>query len=409
MSVSEDALPRPAESSPRPRGLAARALRLAGLIRSGELTLILPDGSVHRVVGDRPGPSAVVRLATLRAVRRFTFGGSLGWAEAWLDGDWSTPDLRAVMALAAANEEEWRRVLNGRPLVRFLSRLAHRFRPNTKRGARRNIAAHYDLGNEFYAAWLDSTLTYSAAEFVDPSAETLEAAQQRKVRNLIAALDLSPGARILEIGCGWGFLAETAAREVGLSAVAITLSREQHAFASARIAAAGLADRVEVRLQDYRDVRETFDGIVSCEMFEAVGERYWPAFFRTLHDRLRPGGRAALQIIAIADRFFDDYRRSADFIQRYVFPGGMLPSPRRLREEVARAGLTWASDTWFGASYAETLARWHARFRAAWPQLAASGRYDDRFRRLWEYYLLYCETGFRAGWIDVGRIVLARP
>lgn len=409
MSVSEDALPRPAETPARPRGLAAHALRLAGLIRSGELTLILPDGSVHRVVGDRPGPSAVVRLNSLRAVRRFAFGGSLGWAEAWLDEDWTTPDLRAVMALAAANEAEWRRVLNGRPLMRFLSRLAHRFRPNTKRGARRNIAAHYDLGNDFYAAWLDPTLTYSSAEFADPAAETLEQAQRRKVCNLIAALQLPPGSRILEIGCGWGYLAETAAREFGLSAVAITLSKEQHAYASARIAAAGLADRVEVRLQDYRDVRERFDGIASCEMFEAVGERYWPAFFRTVHDRLRLGGRAALQIIAIDDRLFDDYRRSADFIQRYVFPGGMLPSPRRLREEVARAGLAWASDTWFGASYVETLARWHERFRAAWPRLAASGRYDERFRRLWEYYLLYCETGFRAGWIDVGRIVLARP
>jgi cyclopropane-fatty-acyl-phospholipid synthase len=383
------------------------ALELAGLIRAGELRLVLPDGSVHRVCGRRPGPSAEVRLASPRAIRRFATGGSLGWAEAYLDGDWSTPDLRAVMMLAAANEAEWNAVLRGRPLIRWLSRLAHAFRPNTRRGARRNIAAHYDLGNDFYAAWLDATMTYSSAEFASPD-ETLEQAQRRKVRNLLDTLGLAPGARLLEIGCGWGHLAETAARERGVQVVALTLSRAQAEAARARIAAAGLADRVEVRIQDYRDVSETFDAVAAVEMFEAVGEAYWPAFFRAVRDRLRAGGRAALQIITIADRFFADYRRGADFIQRYVFPGGMLPSPSRLREEVARAGLRWEAETWFGASYAETLRRWNESFQAAWPDLGASGRYDARFKRLWEYYLAYCETGFRAGWTDVGRIVLAR-
>jgi cyclopropane-fatty-acyl-phospholipid synthase len=383
------------------------ALELAGLIRAGELRLVLPDGSTHRFCGTRAGPSAEVRLISPRAIRRFAIGGSLGWAEAYLDGDWSTPDLRAVMMLAAANETEWDAVLRGRAVIRWLSRLLHALKPNSRRGARRNIAAHYDLGNDFYAAWLDSTMTYSSAEFLTLD-ETLAQAQQRKVRNLLNMLALVPGARLLEIGCGWGYLAETAAREYGVQVVALTLSRAQAEAARARIAAAGLTDRVEIRIQDYREVTETFDAIASVEMFEAVGEAYWPAFFRVVHDRLRPGGRAALQIITIADRFFAEYRRSADFIQRYVFPGGMLPSPTRLREEVARARLRWLSDTWFGASYAETLRRWNESFQAAWPKIAALGRYDARFKRLWEYYLTYCETGFRAGWTDVGRIVLAR-
>jgi cyclopropane-fatty-acyl-phospholipid synthase len=383
------------------------AQQIAGLIRAGELRLTLPDGSTHRVRGSRPGPTAEVRLRSVRAVRRFATGGSLGLAEAYLDGDWSTPDLRAVMMLAAANEAEWEAMLRGRPIMRWLSRLVHMFKPNTRRGARRNIAAHYDLGNAFYASWLGPTMTYSSAEFAAPS-ETLEQAQGRKIRNLLDVLALAPGGRLLEIGCGWGHLAEVAARERGVQVVALTLSQAQAEVARARIAAAGLNDRVEIRLQDYRDVTETFDAVASVEMFEAVGEAYWPTYFRAVHDRLRAGGRAALQIITIADRFFEEYRRTADFIQRYVFPGGMLPSPRRLREEVAQAQLHWVSEVWFGASYAETLRRWNESFQAAWPRIAATGDYDARFKRLWEYYLSYCETGFRAGWTDVGRIVLTR-
>jgi len=405
MHGTETTIPAP-RALPRNRRFRL-ALRLAGLIRAGHLMLTLPDGSMHRFGGQRPGPEAVVTLHRARAIRRFALGGSLGWAEAYLDGDWSSPDIRAVMALAAANEAEWDAVLRGSLLVRTLSRLYHALRPNTRRGARRNIAAHYDLGNDFYAAWLDPTMTYSSAEFAG-AGETLETAQARKVRNLLAAIDLRPGQSLLEIGCGWGYLAELAAREFGARVVALTLSREQHAYATERMATAGLSGQVEVRLQDWRDVPERFDRIASVEMFEAVGESYWSSFFAALRERLAPGGVAGLQIITIADRFFEAYRSSADFIQRYVFPGGMLPSPARLREEVGRAGLAWRKDTWFGHCYAETLRLWNDRFQAAWPTLVPKG-FDDRFKRLWEYYLAYCETGFRAGWTDVGRIVLARP
>jgi cyclopropane-fatty-acyl-phospholipid synthase len=395
-----------ASETPRDRRLRL-ALGLARLIRVGTLTLVLPDGSTHRVAAS-PEPAATIVIRNPRTVTRLIAGGSLGLAEAYLDGQWESPDLGAVMAVAAANEAEWDGMLRGRPWMRRLSRLLHMVRPNTRRGARRNIVDHYDLGNDFYARWLDPGMTYSAALFAHPG-ETLEAAQERKMRALCDALGLRPGMRVLEIGCGWGGFAELAARDYGVQVLGITLSPSQLAYGQARIAAAGLGGQVELRLQDYRDVGGRFDRIASIEMFEAVGERFWPAYFATLHARLVPGGLAGLQTITIADRLFADYRRTADFIQRHVFPGGMLPSPARLRAEVARAGLAWRDERWFGADYAETLARWQARFQSSWSDISRlPGRYDARFKRLWEYYLAYCETGFRAGWTDVGQIVLAR-
>jgi cyclopropane-fatty-acyl-phospholipid synthase len=312
-----------------------------------------------------------------------------------------------VMAVAAVNEAEWLEMLKGRPWIRAASKLFHLLRPNTRKGARRNIAEHYDLGNDFYARWLDPSMTYSSALFAG-SQETLEGAQMRKMRRLCDVLGLRPGMTVLEIGCGWGAFAELAAREYGVSVLGITLSAEQLAFAQARVRGTGLEGRVEFRLQDYRDVPGQF--IVSVEMFEAVGETYWPAYFATLRERLNPGGLAGLQTITIEDRLFPDYLKTADFIQRHIFPGGMLPSPSRLRDETARAGLNWLEAHWFGNDYAETLARWQAAFQTAWSDITTlSPAYDARFKRLWEYYLSYCETGFRAGWTDVGQILLAKP
>ncbi len=387
-------------------------LRLARLIRCGTLTIVLPGGARH-VIDAGPGPTATFIVKDARVVRRLLTGGSLGLAEAYLDGMWDSPDLRAVMRLAAANDTIWQTVLAGRPWMRALARLAHRLRPNTRRGARRNIVAHYDLGNAFYAEWLDPTMTYSSALFGAKS-DTLEVAQLRKVHRLCQALELRPGMRVLEIGCGWGGFAEVAARDYGAQVTGLTLSPAQLAYAEARIERAGLGGQVNLLLEDYRDVRGSFDRIASIEMFEAVGEKYWPAFFAAVRDRLAPGGRAGLQIITIADPLFETYRRGADFIQRHVFPGGMLPSKLRLHEEVAKAGLAWSGEHWFGRDYAETLARWQTRFQAAWPRIANAARLqarptDDRFKRLWEYYLAYCETGFRAGWTNVGQIVLERP
>ncbi len=388
-------------------------LKIAERMRVGTLTLVLPDGATHRLAAT-PEPSATVAIRDPRAVTRLATGGSLGWAEAYLDGLWESPDIRAVMALAAANEAELTPLLRGRPWMRVLAWIAHRLRPNTRRGASRNIVAHYDLGNDFYRLWLDASMTYSSAVFAEP-AETLEAAQARKMRLLCERLGLRPGMRVLEIGCGWGGFATMAARDFGAQVVGLTLSPSQLEFARARIAEAGLADRVELRLQDYRDVPGQFDRIASIEMFEAVGREYWPTYFRTVHERLAPGGLAGIQTITIDDAWFDDYARTADFIQRHVFPGGMLPSPGRLRQEVAAARLEWRGDHWFGPDYAETLARWYADFQRAWPQVARlappTGKqaYDARFKRLWEYYLAYCEIGFRARWTDVGQLILARP
>jgi len=393
------------------------ALHVASRIRVGTLTLVLPDGATHRVAAS-PEPAATVILRDARAVTRLATGGSLGWAEAYLDGFWESPDIRAVMAVAAANAAEWTSVLRGGRLTRVLAWVAHRLRANTRRGASRNIVAHYDLGNDFYRLWLDATMTYSSAVFgsaAEGPGEALEAAQARKMRLLCERMGLRPGMRVLEIGCGWGGFASMAAGEFGAQVVGLTLSPAQLEFGRAQIAAAGLSERVELRLQDYRDVAGRFDRIASIEMFEAVGREYWPGYFRTVHDRLAPGGVAGIQTITIGDRWFDDYARTADFIQRHVFPGGMLPSPGHLRRQVTAAGLEWRGEHWFGQDYAETLSRWYADFQRAWPQIgrlpppAGKRAYDGRFKRLWEYYLAYCETGFRAGWTDVGQLILARP
>ena len=399
-------------SPPRDRRLRL-GLRLAEMIRVGTLTVVLPDGSPHRVVRTAE-PAATLIVKHPRAVTKLVTGGSLGLAEAYLDELWDSPEIRDVMTLAAANEEQWREMLMGRPWVRRVNRFLHLLRPNTRKGARRNISDHYDLGNDFYARWLDPGMAYSSALF--DGANTLEQAQIRKMRRLCDALELKPGMRVLEIGCGWGGLAELAAREYGVHVTGVTLSEKQLEYARGRIAAAGLSAQVELRLQDYRDIDGQFDRIVSVEMFEAVGEEYWPSYFATLMNRLVPGGRAGVQTITIADSLFDDYRRTADYIQRHIFPGGMLPGMTRLREEVSRAGLEWIHAHWFGRDYAETLSRWQAAFQSAWPEIArlhttTPGRrpYDARFKRLWEYYLSYCETGFRAGWTDVGQILLARP
>jgi cyclopropane-fatty-acyl-phospholipid synthase len=394
--------------------LLSLALGLAGLIRHGTLGITLPDGSVHLVDGGAPGPSAELAIHDRRLPLRLLAGGNVALAEAYVDGMWSSPDLAAVMRLAAANEAELQRLLSGNRWARIAGWIAHRLRRNSRRGSRRNISAHYDLGNDFYAAWLDPTMSYSSAVFADAPAEKLPLAQARKVEMLCRALALKPGSQLLEFGCGWGFFAETAAREFGAQVLAITLSREQFQAARRRVFEAGLAERVQVRLADYREVTGRFDAIAAVEMIEAVGERYWPTFFATVRERLVPGGLAGIQAITIDERIWPDYRRNPDFIQRHVFPGGMLPTKTLLRDHARRAGLEAAGEAWFGASYAETLARWRTAFLAAWPRIEAlppspTGRaFDARFRLLWEYYLSYCETGFRAGWTDVGQLVLRR-
>ena len=382
-------------------------LAMANMITVGKITVVLPDGSVHHVTRTEL-PEATIVMREPRAFRRLITGGSLGLAEAYIDGLWDSPDVAGVMRVAAANEAEWLNTLRGRPWLRALSKLLHKLRPNTRSGARRNITDHYDLGNRFYAEWLDTGMAYSSALFSSPE-QSLCDAQSEKMHALCRALDIRPGMSVLEIGCGWGGFAEIAARDYGATVTGLTLSPSQLEWAQARIAQAGLSGQVDLRLQDYRDVRGQFDRVASIEMFEAVGERYWPVYFQVVRDRLRAGGRAGLQIITIAEHLWEEYRTNADFIQRHIFPGGMLPTQGKLAEHARRVGLEWRTEQWFGADYAETLARWQSSFQARWPHIATIAGFDSRFKRLWEYYLAYCETGFRAGWTDVGQIVLSRP
>jgi len=394
--------------SPMSGGLGRpQALPLLGLpLAAGDLTLVMPDGKVHRYAGTAPGPRATLRLHRMRALRRLLTGGAVGFGEAYMDGDWDSPDPAALLELGDLNTQALGRAVAGHRWLRMGLALWHRLHDNSRRGSRRNIAAHYDLGNAFYACWLDPGMTYSAALFAHPG-QPLAEAQQAKYRAIAVDVGLAPGMRVLEIGCGWGGFAELMARDYGVRVVGLTLSREQHVWATRRLAAQGLAERAQIRLQDYREVEGTFDRIVSVEMIEAVGERWWPTYFATLRDRLAPGGKAGLQAITIADERFETYRRGCDFIQRHVFPGGMLPSPAALDRQAVAAGLTPITTRCFGTDYERTLAIWERNFRHAWSEIAAQG-FGDRFRRLWEFYLAYCRAGFRTGAVDVRHLVLTR-
>jgi cyclopropane-fatty-acyl-phospholipid synthase len=386
---------------------SAKAVLLALLqVRDGAVAVTTPDG--HRLrFGNGGGPETALKINDWRFARRVLTHGDIGFAEGLMAGEWESEDLAALLTLLANNVERFTRLLEGSVLGKALNWLRHVTRANTRAGSRRNVLAHYDLGNRFYEAWLDRSMTYSSARF-DKHIRDLESAQQAKYRALAEHLDLRPGEHVLEIGCGWGGFAEFAAREYGVRITGITISDEQFAYARERVAKAGLSDRVEIRRQDYRDVEGQFDKVASIEMFEAVGEEYWPAYFKKIADVLKPGGRAGLQIITIEDRLFEKYRKRADFIQRYVFPGGMLASIERLKQETAKAGLAWSKVEAFGQSYAETLAEWARRFRAKWNDIRAMG-FDERFKQLWLFYLGYCEAGFRTGRTDVVQLELAKP
>jgi cyclopropane-fatty-acyl-phospholipid synthase len=385
---------------------ARRALGLAAQLKRGSLTIRLPEGRTLRIEGAEPGVQATMIVHDLRFARRLALGGDLGFAEAYLRGEWDTPDLTAFIELFASNRDLIHTLLPNNPIARLWQLFRHFLNRNTRLGARRNIHAHYDLGNRFYEAWLDRTMTYSSAVF-QPGDNDLASAQIRKYRLIAEAVGLRPEHHVLEIGCGWGGFAAFAASEIGCRVTGLTISKEQFTYAQERLAAAGLSDRAEIKMQDYRDERGIYDRIVSIEMFEAVGESYWPVFFAQLHDRLKAGGLAGLQVITIKDEHFTNYRREIDFIRRYIFPGGMLPSPSVMRDFGARFGLPLYGDRSFALDYAHTLALWRDRFRAAWPQLVPLG-FDERFRRLWEYYLAYCEAGFRTGNIDVRQLVFAK-
>jgi cyclopropane-fatty-acyl-phospholipid synthase len=378
-------------------------LGIARRLVAGRLELTLSDGSRQVLAGREPGPEAAMVLRKSRLARRLLIQGAPGFAAGYMAGEFDTPDLEALLRLAAVNEKPLREALSGRWHGRLLHQLRHALNRNTRAGSRRNIRAHYDLGNDFYKLWLDPGLTYSSAVFGE--GQDLGAAQDNKYRLICEAAQVRPEASVLEIGCGWGGFASYAARERGARVTALTISQAQFEAASRRMQAEGLNERVAIVRQDYRDYRGRHDALASIEMFEAVGEAWWPAFFAKVKESLKPGARAGLQIITIADELFERYRRGVDFIQRYIFPGGLLPSPGRLHEETARAGLAWQGDRGYGQHYARTLRQWRERFLGAWDGVAAQG-FDERFKRLWTYYLAYSEAGFRTGRIDVRQIAL---
>ena len=385
----------------------SRVFAMTKEMNNGRIDFVLPDGRIFRATGKNAGPVAELHIHNDDIFARLIREGDLGFCDAYLDEWWSTPDLQAFMDLVHADNENIYDGFPGMTLVRAFENFRFWLQRNHKEQARKNISYHYDLGNEFYSLWLDETMTYSSALFVTGQ-ESHEAAQIAKYASMVDEMGAQSGDHVLEIGCGWGGFAEYAARERGIKVTGLTISEEQFNYAKERIEKAGLSDMVTFKLQDYRDETGVYDGIASIEMFEAVGEKYWPTYFDTVRERLKPGKNATLQIITVQDRRWDVYRRGVDFIQKYIFPGGMLPSPKALREQVVKSGMAVEKSIEFGQSYNISLRRWHETFNEKWDQIAEMG-FDDRFRRMWNFYLTSCAATFESANCDVTQITIKRP
>jgi len=383
------------------RGLFLEILvrRFVARIHAGGLTVEVPSGGRLTHEGARPGPQAFLTIHRWRAIWRLILLGDVGFAESYITGDWSSRDLPAFIELAARNMESLEAKIDGSLATRLIARLRHLAHANTRTGSRKNVAFHYDLGNAFYECWLDPSMTYSSALYAGPF-DMLEDAQARKIKRIAELLNINDSSDVLEIGCGWGALAISLA-ELCRSVKGVTLSAEQLAYAKGRVREKGLEHKIDFELCDYRDIGGAFDRIVSIEMIEAVGQTFWPLYFEALRDRLRPGGAVVLQAITIDESRSESYRQSPDFIQRHVFPGGMLPTRTAIVREAEKVGLAFSFSESFGESYARTLSEWRRRFLASRRDIAAMG-FSEEFLRMWDYYLSYSEGGFRAGIVDVG-------
>ena len=385
----------------------SRVFDLVGKLNSGRVDFVLPDGRRFRAEGKCPGPVAEITINNPEVFARLIREGDLGFSDAYLDEWWTTPDLQTFMDFIHADNDDMYDGFSGIAIVRAWEKIRFWFQSNSKRQALKNISHHYDLGNDFYSLWLDDTMTYSSALF-NTGQESLENAQIAKYASMIDQMGVKPGDHVLEIGCGWGGFAEYAAKERGLKVTGLTISKEQLLYAQKRIKNKGLEGKVDLKLQDYRDEKGVYDGVASIEMFEAVGEKYWPIYFETIKHCLKPGRQATLQIITVHDARWDVYRKSVDFIQKYIFPGGMLPSPTVLRQEVTKAGLRVQHSIEFGKSYSQTLRRWFDVFNDQWDTINDMG-FDDRFRRMWNFYLTSCAATFESGNCDVTQITLQKP
>ncbi|MCI2398525.1 cyclopropane-fatty-acyl-phospholipid synthase family protein [Aliiroseovarius subalbicans] len=385
----------------------AQVFDLAKNMNHGRLDFVLDDGRIFRAEGRNPGYVAQLEVHSDDVFARLVREGDLGFCDAYIEGGWSTPDLQAFLDLLQSDNEDLYNGFPGMSLVRMYERMRFWLQSNSKRQAKKNISYHYDLGNDFYGLWLDDSMTYSSAYF-KTGQESTEKAQEQKYEAMVDQMGVQPGDHVLEIGCGWGGFAEYAAGKRGLRVTGLTISQEQHDFAIDRIRRAGLSDMVKIKMQDYRDERGQYDAIASIEMFEAVGEKYWPTYFNTVKSCLKPGAQATLQIITLTEARFESYRKGVDFIQKYIFPGGMLPSKTALLAEIDRAGLTFRKQIEFGESYSITLRRWHDTFNAKWGQVAGMG-FDDRFRRMWNFYLTSCAAAFHSGNCDVIQVTMENP
>jgi cyclopropane-fatty-acyl-phospholipid synthase len=394
-----------------PRGTPAAArtvFKLLQGLRHGSLTVQLPNGSMQRFGGEGL-PHATLALHNWNVCAAALKSGDIGFAESYIAGDWSTPNLTELLRVLVKNRAEVDAVIYGSWVGRLFYRVKHLLHRNTRANSQKNIHAHYDLGNGFYGLWLDETMNYSSALFNGDMAQPMAQAQVAKVRRALTEAAVKPGDRVLEIGCGWGALAEMATTEMGANITGVTLSTEQLAFAQARMQRLGVDHRADLRLQDYRDIDDApFDAICSIEMVEAVGREYWPTYFGAVSKLLKPGGRACIQSIVIDDAFYERYIHSTDFIQQYIFPGGCLPSPRVFQQQAEAAGLEVETSFAFGPDYAETLRRWRDRFLAERQAVLANG-FDERFVRIWEFYLAYCEAAFDERNIDVVQYTLRKP
>jgi len=389
---------------------ARRVLPLLQKLQHGRLHLRLPDGS-ESVYGQGEQPSASLVVHDWGMFAAAMRSGDIGFAESFIAGEWETPDLCALLRVFIANRNALEDVIYGHWWGQLAHRLRHWLNRNTRSNSRKNIHAHYDLGNAFYSLWLDPTMNYSSAWFDGNPMLPMDQAQDAKVRRALRMVNLTPGhnQRLLEIGCGWGALAEMAAREWGVDFTGVTLSEQQLAHAQKRLTDQGLGAQAQFRLQDYRDISDpAFDAICSIEMIEAVGQAYWPTYFETVARLLKPGGRACIQSIVIADSYFDRYVRGTDFIQQYIFPGGCLPSPSAFRQQAQAAGLRVVDEFAFGLDYAHTLHLWRERFMQVKPQVLALG-FDERFVRIWQFYLAYCEAAFMEANTDVVQYTLLKP
>ena len=390
-----------------PRG-AAMVLKTITQLKFGTLTLTLPGGKTYRYTAPKPGPHGQAAIHTWAVIRRVLTKGSLGLAESYIDKQWESPDVTSFLELFLVNSYGGgsENLFAQNRILAIFNKFKHWLNRNSKSGSKRNISAHYDLGNAFYSQWLDPSMTYSSAIFSD-GANSLEEAQEEKYRSLARMIDIQPHHRVLEIGCGWGGFAEFVAGKIGAHITCLTISKEQYDYAVDRIEKAGLSHKVDIKFQDYRDERGTYDRIGSIEMFEAVGESFWPSYFEQLRDCLKPGGRAGLQVIVMRHEDMDHYRANPDFIQQYIFPGGMLPSAQIMEELGQGVSLDLVGDRAFGHDYATTLAQWRRTFWDKWSTIKPLG-FDDRFKRTWEYYLHYCEAGFKAGSINVHQMVFEK-